>query len=375
MIKLFSRKSLNQTKNKQRGFSLLEMMVSIAIFLIVTGAVYGLLQIGRIDRNRSSQRSDMLKNARMAVHLIGRDALNAGLGYHRRGAVIPDNFLTTRLGVPSDPDTNRDMLTSVIVGNNLFTNGLNQDTTVRTDIISFAYREMTFNGGNTITIPSVAAPGGAPQTARLTTNPTQAAASQIYDLYLIESDSSQIAVMATNIPDPDSIPANNFQIDVTSGDPLGLNQDYNGTGVNGSLLKVCTILITTDCMTYPASAKKFNWVAYKVKADGTLVRMVFGNNTTRPSDEQIQEQPLAYGVQNLQFRYILEDGTTVDNPTLGTDNAPGTSDDEPLDTNLIRQIVITLEVQSSEIDEQTRKPSVITLNATFAVRNLEYDAG
>src|SRR3954451_18402563 len=104
----------------ERGFSLLELMFALTIFLVVSGSIYGLMQLGMYDRNRSSLRSDVLKNARVAVHLIGRDVLNSGLGYHRRGAVVPDNFNNLELGVPADVDSNRDLLTSVVVGNNLF---------------------------------------------------------------------------------------------------------------------------------------------------------------------------------------------------------------------------------------------------------------
>ncbi|HEY0426948.1 MAG TPA: prepilin-type N-terminal cleavage/methylation domain-containing protein [Pyrinomonadaceae bacterium] len=381
MKETFRKNSSRFAKNSQKGFSLLEMIVAITIFLIVTGAVYGLLQIGRIDRNRSSRRSDMLKNARTAIHLIGRDVLNAGLGFHRNGAIVPDNFISTRLGVPPDADTTRDTLTSLIAGNNLFQNNLNSDTTVRTDLVAFAYRDMSFNcftapgvactdnqSGETVSLTGVSAPTGSPTVARLATQTGQAAASSIYDLYLVESDSSQVAVMATAVP-------GTSQIDIQPGDPLGLNQPFNGAGVNGSLLKKCTTTITEDCTTYAASVKRFYWVAYKVKDDGTLVRLIFGNNTGRPSDEQIREQPLVYGVQNLQFKYVLQNGTVTDNPSAGVDGIIGTTDDEPDDFNLIRQINITLQVQSTEIDEQTRKPAVITLNATFSVRNMDYDAG
>lgn len=352
----------------QQGFSLLEMMVAVTIFLIVTGSVFGLLQIGRVDRNRSSRHSDMLKNARTAIHLIGRDVLNAGMSFHQRGAIVPDNFLSTRLGVPLDADTSRDMLTSVIAGNNLFTNALNPDTNVRTDMISFSYREMGFNSGNIVSLTGVTAPTGSPQIARLATQTGQAAAASQYDLYLVESDSSQVAVMASTIP-------NTSQLDIAPTDPLGLNQPFNGTGTSSSLLKRCTATITTDCTTYLASVKKFTWVAYKVKDDGTLVRIIFGNNTGRPSGEQIREQPLAYNVQNLQFKYVLADGTTSESPAAGTDGLVGTADDQPENFNLIRQVSITLQVQSTEVDEQTRQPAVITLNAIFALRNMEYDAG
>lgn len=349
----------------EKGFSLIELMVSIVIFAIITAVIFGMLQIGRIDRNRASRRSDMLKNARTAIHLIGRDVLNAGMSYHRRGAIVPDNLISTRLGTPIDADTERDILTSVLVGNDVFANNLNEDTSVRTDLISFAYRDLTFNSGNTVSLTNVTSTGTSPEIANLA---GQAASARAFDLYLIESDSSQVAAMATNVP-------NANQIDIAPNDPLGINQPFNGSGVNGSLLKKCTPAIVENCTTYLASAKKFTWVAYKVKEDGTLVRIIFGNNTGRPAAEQIQEQPLAYNIQNIQFKYVLEDGTAVDNPTVGVDGVVGTLDDEPLNANQIRQITVTIQVLAPEEDEQTKKPAVITLNATFSVRNLEYDAG
>lgn len=355
-------------KKSQQGFSLVEMLVAVVIFLIVTGAIFGLLQVGRIDGNRASRRSDMLKNARTALHLIGRDALNAGLSYHQSGAIVPDNFLSTRLGIPNDADNERDTLTSVIAGNNLFTNNINPDTTVRTDMVSFAFRDMSFNGANTISLTGVTSSTGTPQTAQLATVAGQAASASVYDLYLVESGSSQVAVMASAVP-------NTSRIDISPGDPLGLNQALNGSGVNASLLKRCTSTVTQECTTYGASVKRFSWVAYKVKPDGTLVRLTFGNNTGRPAAEQLQEQPLAYNVQNLQFRYVLEDGTITENPSAGPDGISGTSDDEMADLNLIRQITVTLQVESTERDEQTGKYPVITLSGTFSIRNLEYDAG
>ncbi len=73
---------LDFSRKSERGFTLLEMLVAMVVFLIVTGSIYGLLQVGRIDRNRAGRRSDIMKDARAAIHLIGRDALNAGLSYH-----------------------------------------------------------------------------------------------------------------------------------------------------------------------------------------------------------------------------------------------------------------------------------------------------
>lgn len=358
-----------RANSREAGFSLLELLIAMVIFLIVTASIYGLMQVGRVDRARSSRRSDVMKNARVAVHLIGRDALNAGFGYHRRGAIVPDNFMSSTFGLPNDANTDRDMLTAVVAGNNLFTNDLQTVSTARTDMIAFCFRDIDFNAGATMELQNVSAPSGAPSTARLQTKTaTGAQNAKKYDLYLVESDTSQIAVMATNIP------ATN-QIDGAVADPLGMNQALNGTGSGGSVLRQCTSSADENCTTYLATAKKFNLVSYKVKQDGTLVRIIYGNNTGAASDQQIQELPLAYNVEDLQFEYVLENGTVTDNPSAGPDGVIGTADDEAEDFNLIRQITVTIKVQSTEFDEQTKKPITISLTATFSARNLEYDAG
>ena len=370
-----------QKANNEQGFTLLELLVSMSIFLIVISSVYGLLQVSLIDRNRSSRRTDILKNARAALHLIGRDTLNAGLGFNKSGAVVPDNFISTKLGLPTDADTQRDILTGIIGGNNLFINILQPDSNAKTDIIAFAYRDVEFNPpidpltslpkpgvpGDVISLNNAAAAPSAPATVRLQTTTGGATNTRVNDLYLVESDSSQVLVMATNIP---SGAAN---IDIAPADPLALNQALNGTGTSVSLLQKCTATITQNCTSYVASVKRINWITYKVKSDGTLIRTIYGNNGN--STTQIQEMPLAYNVQDLQFKYILENGKVTDDPAAGPDNIRGTTDDTPSDFNLVRQIIVTIKVQAPENDEQTKAPETITLTSTFCTRNLEYDAG
>lgn len=367
--------SKNKLKNYNfhklnQGFTLIEVMIAMVIFLIVSASIYGLLEVARVDRNRSSRRADILKNARVAVHLIGRDALNAGLGYHRRGAIVPDNFLSTRLGIPADTNSNRDILTSIVAGNNIYSNNLQSDPNIKTDMITFAFRDLDFNNSNVVELQNVNSPAGSPQTARLITkDPNGAVNVRANDLYLIESDTSQVGVVATGV-------AGGNQIDISPTDPLGINQAMNGLNEDGSLLRKCVDTSDQNCTTYLASLKRFYLVKYHVKNDGTLVRTVFGNNRNgvTPAD-QIQEFPLAYNVENMQIRYVLENGTVTENPSVGDDGIVGTDDDRPEDFNLIRQITITLTVQAFEADEQTLKLDKITISSTFSARNMEYDAG
>lgn len=359
-------RNFQERKSSVKGFTIIELMIAMVIFMIVVGSIYGLLQVGLIDRNRASRRSDILKNARAAVHLIGRDALNAGLSYNRNGAMVPNGFIAAKLGIPVFEDGQRDVLTSVIGGNNLFPNSLNPS--VQTDLVSFAYRDTFFNDSNTISLTNAVPLTGFPSTALLQTPPNEARNVKPFDLYLVESDSSQVAVMAT-----ERLALN--QIVIAPGDPLGINQPLNGSGINVSLLRRCTATITENCTTYVASIKRFFWVAYKVKPDGTLVRIIFGNNNNGTAAEQIQELPIAYNIEDFQVRYVLEDGTVTDNPSAGADGIAGTADDNYSMFNLVRQINISIRVQATERDEQLGRPESITLNATFSTRNLEYDAG
>ena len=354
--------------NSEKGFSLIELLVAMVIFLVVTGSIYGLLSMGSVSRNRSSRRTDVLKNARAAIHLIGRDALNAGLGYHQKGAIVPDDFLSDVLDLPVDADSNRDVLTAVIAGDNLFPNDLLDDDTDRTDIIAFAYRDLDFNNGDAIDLKDTQA-GNSAADNRLELGGSTTTDMRRFDLYLIEAGSTQVAVVLSDVFD-------NKSFDVQVGDPLGLNLPYNGIGIDGTLLKTCNPpTLEEHCITQISSAKKFNWVSYRVKQDGTLVRYVYANNTGGAFDEQIREQPLAYNVKDLQFEYVLADGTVTDNPAAGADGVYGTTDDKPNDFNLIRQVTVKIQVQSTERDEQTLEPEVIELNATFSVRNLQYDVG
>ncbi len=366
----------------EKGFSLLELLIAMVIFLIVTGSIYGLLSLGRYDRNRSSRRSDVLKNARVAVHMIGRDVLNAGLGYHRVGAMVPDNFNSSQLGVPSDVDVQRDMLTGIVVGNNINTNTLSATAGLKTDTIAFAYRDVDFNCGNAMELQGVAGPSGLPAVNRLTLKASSMAAAgpcptprtdtaslpQPYDVFLVESDTSQVAIMATGVNGTTTI-------DAAPGDPLSMNQALNGSGIAGSLLRQCTSSADQNCTTYSATAKRVFLVSYKVKTDGTLVRLVYGNNRGAGATAQVQELPMAYNVEDFQIRYVLDDGTVTDNPSVGPDGLVGTIDDDWQQFNRIRQLTISIKVQSTEPDEKTGKLESVSFTSTFSTRNLGYDAG
>ncbi len=352
-----NKRNLNQLET---GFSLVELLISITIFLIIMSAVYGLLRVGLVSRNSLNKRGETTKNARSAINSVGKDIVNAGLGFSRVGGVVPDDFTNALLDIPQDSGPERDILTGIIVGNairesDLSTNG------VKNDVIAFAFRDLEFNNGNPLVVTRT------PFTSILDNSivfDTAAGACSVcspYDLYLVESkEGKQAIVMATAVPNTSSMV-------IGRNDPLGLNQPVVDGSNKRSVLIQCMSGNTSDCFTYSAgvTAKKIYWVSFSVEVDGTLVRTSYGNNTGGTDAEQIQKQPLAYGVQNFQVRYLMQDGTISDDPS----NANTT----PLKMNEVVQVEITITIKADNNEAGVTSTELINVTSTFSTRNLKYD--
>jgi prepilin-type N-terminal cleavage/methylation domain-containing protein len=360
-------KALFERKRRQAGFSLLEMLVSIIIFTVCLAAIYSLLEVARAGRNTSSERSDIMKQLRFSLNLMGRDAVNAGYSYQKNGAVSPDNYLAARLGVTADVNTDRDLLVGVVAVNNVFSNSLQDPANLRnTDGVSFVYRDTSFNPdlttGTSKTLPIQTATSNPSETPMLTLAAgSNTSNCRVNDLYLIESQNSAVLAMATEIP-------SSAAVRFAQGDPLGVNQNFSN-----SVLRPCLSQTDENCMDYPAALKRVIWISFKVQSDGTLVRLVYGNNGT--SSTQIQEQHIAYGVEDLQIKYVMQNGTVTNDPAAGVDGILGTTDDDPLNLNLVRQVNFTVTARGNDIDPRTGKPNRITMSATFSTRNMGFDVG
>ncbi len=361
---------VNGKKHGEAGFSFIELMISIVVFLIFISAVYGLLRITNIQKSTVNSQTEVMTNLRLSLNTVGRDAVNAGLGYSRVGGNMPDNLTNLRMSLPVDPDFTQDSLTAVIAGNNINANNF-LPAAQRTDVISFAFRDINFNNGNPITITNAAAFGA--NGVVLTTAPGEALAvnnlAAPFDLYLISDGSRTVVALATGRPD-----ANTLRFETGSvADVLGINAPYNGAANVRSRLVNCADLPAvpppTDCMNYPIPspvfAYKIFWISYSVTADGTLMRTIYGNNTNATAAEQIQTQPLAYNIQNFQIRYLMRDGQSLEDPS-----------NNGLNQNNLNRVVQVEVTMSSRIDVQengTNIQKVVDLKSTFSTRNLNYN--
>ena len=340
LIDLHRSNRSDHSRGAESGFTIIEVVVSMAIFTIVMGAIYGLLRVAREGRINTSQRTEVLQNVRVALNAIGRDAINAGVSYPNLGALIPDDKLSL-IGVPADADTTPDFLTPVYAGNNI-----NSVNGTMTDQVTFLYVDDAFNGGASIPISLISDPSGT-QTVLTVQAGFNNNACNAGDIYLITGTGGSAIGMLTSKTGTNAL---NF----AATDPLGINSP----GAKSAIETIVT----------PASVLKLMWINYYVADEdgngtgtGTLRRRVFGGfNTGNNTLINWVDQPLAFGIEDMQIQYVLASGAVVDLP------ATAQMDD-------IRQVRATIAVRSPDIDPKTNQPFRSSVTSSFSVRNLVYE--
>src|SRR3974390_2810871 len=78
-----------QKNNSKRGFTLLELMVSMAVGLIVMAAMASLFKTGLNSTTLVTQRAENQQNMRAAIDLMVKDISMAGAGLPSGGIQLP----------------------------------------------------------------------------------------------------------------------------------------------------------------------------------------------------------------------------------------------------------------------------------------------
>ncbi len=360
----FNSDDVPTTDNREGGFSILELMVAMTIFMVVTGSIWGVLRVAQQSRSVTNQQVQLAKNVRMALNVLGRDTYNAGFGYPLRNTVVlPDNRISTRLGIPNDFDTTRDTVPPIIAGNDLNVDNFNTIANTRTDQVTYLFKDSTFNpvgsGSDLVSTPvNINAPttttGGIDEIVPLSGSN---AVCRVNDLYLITGNTGSTLGVSTALNGTTAVQFSN-------GDVLGFNQ----TGTSGPLRAI----------TLPASMIRVKMVTYFVTSDGTLTRREFVNVPAVTPAVAFADEPLVYNVDNFQVKYIMDDGTVSDNPSAGPDGIAGNADDTQARLAAVRQLRFTVSVRSTELIKSadangTYQPYRESMTATFSTRNLGYD--
>ena len=354
---------VNQKSDHEAGFTIVELAVGIVVFTIVMGSIYGLMMVARGGRINTNQRSEILQNARIAINSMSRDAINAGVGYPYDGANLPDNRLQTLLGTPADTDTIVDVLTQVYARNGSVTiNG------VASDQVTFMFTDDTFNNGVSLPIDITRGNGANVRISGAFTNNAfgDARDPQQGDILLIGGQSgSAIGMMKDGTTAAEQVAGNPTLIPFATGDTLGLNAPGAATSPIFLLNNGATTPVVAGQALLTGSVQRVFFISYYLVPDagstttGTLMRKVYGG-TGGVGYPGWVEQPLAYGIESMQFQYVMLDGRVLDLPT-------------PAEMKTIRQVRLSVAVQSPDIDPNTKLNYRTTLTSTFSTRNTAYE--
>jgi prepilin-type N-terminal cleavage/methylation domain-containing protein len=333
----------------EKGFTLLELIISMIVFLIAVAAIFGAMRIAGMQKSTNNDRIDQMRSARIALEYMRRDTMNAGSGYHRIGGLVPDGFGVSRFGFQPDSDSERDFLVSIFGADDLTNNVLNPAK--KMDLIGFVSRDYTFNGGKPIEYQKRDSSGSDVYVE--TTVAGAAANCAVNDLYLIEpKDTSQLIGMATAVSGGNTIT-------LAVNDPFGVNQAANASDPNLQNLLMPSL--------GKGMIKKINLVTYGITAEGVLVRKSYGNRGTAAN--QIEERELVYGVTDFQIKYFMEDGTTLDNPSSNNNGR-----DNQQKMNSVVQVQISVTIIPVTKDGLENPVAPVTLKEFISTKNLRYSS-
>jgi Tfp pilus assembly protein PilW len=80
-----------KNKSSSSGFSLLELIIAMAITMILVTAATTLLASGLRMRTRENQKSDALADTQRALNIMSREIANAGFNLSNNGIVVADS--------------------------------------------------------------------------------------------------------------------------------------------------------------------------------------------------------------------------------------------------------------------------------------------
>ncbi len=284
----------NRKLNRQAGFSMMELMISLATMTIVTGCAFALIGGSIKYTHATFHLTDAEQTLRTAHEIINRDLTTAGNGLRGVSMIkLPKAFVANYLTLAPDPtDPNYVNLALVVSDDNVPTNTAvpqsNPAATVLggSDRITMLTQDTTFNNGNAVSLFA-----GQITVSGSNTNLAVGAANiglfQAGEIYAVNTQNG----MAFGVIS--SVNTTTNTLVMTNGDVLGLNE----TSSTAPIYTVAGLALGSSTA---ASIIRMQIIHYYVKANNLLVRRVFGVKGAAFADSVIAEH-----VTNLQFRYLL----------------------------------------------------------------------
>ena len=358
---------------RPKGFSLVELMVAMALGLVLMAIAFTLFDQLYAVSDLAGSMADVNDNLRAAANLIARDLSICGSGIPLNGIALPGGGSGTTAATPVNmpgPGTGLNggppprVFNSGAGGNMAVITpgeGAGPPTqAILTDVITTiavnplsTLNTIPLTGNITITATSA--------TITLTSWPTGTSAVTPGQLIMLQSGSA--CLLAVSAVDPVAKTITFNKPDATN-DPLGLNQFPNGA--NGPNAGTCATIGPSGAAPQASktTASHINMVSYYLDNTSTpekLMRLVGTGAplTGTPATPSQPAQPVALGINSLQFTYDLLDGTTVNVATTTTPNN-------------IRKVNLSVTATADHPNRKTKRYYSNTINTAVTVQNLAY---
>lgn len=344
-----------ENKNNEPGFSLLELVVAIAVMLIVTGAVFSLLKDSMTTSKATLEMTDAQESLRTGQEYINRDLMNTGDGLNSINNIrVPQNFATNYLTLNpvTDPATpgiiNLGLLTT---DNNVPANTLVLGTAPAVDVRSapiLTDRISILQMDGSFTPITLDAGAINPNNGQVDVSPADIDRFSGGEIYFI---TSAVGGIFATITDRRSVNSPSPSLVLEPGDAFGLNSTGNGSQLDW----------ITDRGTLPTAICRVKIIHYYVNSNGLLKRRVFG-----VASAGFNESVIAEHVVSLQFRYFLN--LRDANGNVRQPEAQLTTAQQQVET---RQVEVTVTVETSR-KLQNGQRQQISMTTSTSVRNMQF---
>jgi len=330
--------SIEGTLSK-KGFSLVEMLVTVALCSLVVGGVMELLRQGISIQSAATQRFEMQQNARVALNLMAQDLSLASTGFVNGGIQLPtgNGSSKPKRSCSSSSCGIWDYLTDDRMYAITPGDGLGPTIGgVATDIVTLVYRDADLATLSAAMLASINSTG-----TQITTQAGATAGILANDVLMLCNSLGCAAGVVT------SVASGSNQIDFAAGDSLSFNQSAISVGNIKS--------ISNSGVFPPTTAYRVMVISYFIESSSMrLMRQV---NAFSPV-------PVAETVENLQITYDTFDDATM----AATANLP-TAGGVP---NQIRKVNISINVRSPQPETRNGRYDRFAARTSVSVRNLSF---
>lgn len=344
-------------KKSEQGFSLLELLIVLAMMVVVTGAVLGLLRDSMKTSHAAMELTDAQESARTAHEYISRDLVNTGDGLNSINNIrVPQTFVSNYL--TQNPVTNPATPGIVSLGlitadNNVPANtpvlGTTPAVNVRaTPVLTDRITILQMERPEVFTPITLAAGALTPADGKAVVSPADINRFSVGEIYFI---TSAVGGIFATITGRQGVGSPTPTLEFGAGDAFGLNS----LGAGGQLD------VITAGATLPISICRMKVIHYYIDSNGLLMRRVFGVRNSGFNESVIAEH-----VVSLQFRYFLNlrDG----NGNIVQPKAQLTTAQEQVET---RQIEVTVTVETPHTLQNGQRQTISTTTST-SVRNMQF---